>query len=534
MTQVTAFAKGLNTKQKLMLLGGALLVAATLLVFVRLTQKPVMKPLMTGLDISDAQNLSQRLTSAKVPNELSTDGSSVSVPVDKLETARLVAASQTLPHTGRLGFEVFDHPNWAATDFNEKVNYQRALEGELERTIQTMDNVAGARVHLALPEDTVFVDREQEAKASVVLRLKTGTLNSSEEMTIARLVAGGVDKLKPENVTVIDGDTNRAFSAGDGTLAGLGGDGLSADDALAQRLVRTLEPVVGAGRIRANVRVEFDQSSSEENSETYDPKSQVALTTTRSEEFNGGGSKMGGIPGTASNVPGSKPAKGSKTQTSASEQSGSTSESATYAINKVVKHSVSPAGQVQRITAALLIDDNVSYSMQGGKRVEQRFKRSPDQLVQITDLAKAAIGMDAARGDVISVQNISFQGEPPVETVPPTTQEKIRQVMRDWSQAIRIGALLLIFALVYLLILRPVKRQVLISLGRGHLLPKKSEAGQALAGSAAREIAQPEPVQIARPPESKMSIIKDELDKLVEKEPQSTARLVESWMQEDQ
>ena len=133
------------------------------------------------------------------------------MPGDKLDSSRLEIASEGMPHSGRLGFELFDKLNWGQTEFDEKVNYQRALEGELERTIQTLRDVESVRVHLVMPTDSVFLDREREAKASVILRLRSGQLSQDTERSIASLVSGAVDKLSPQNVTITDADTNQPF-----------------------------------------------------------------------------------------------------------------------------------------------------------------------------------------------------------------------------------------------------------------------------------------------------------------------------------
>ena len=155
-------------------MGGAALVAAVV-IFSSDTciVTPDYKPLMTGMEPTDAQSLASRLAAKSIPYQISPDGKTVSVPGDKLDSSRLEVASEGMPHSGRLGFELFDKLNWGQTEFDEKVNYQRALEGELERTIQTLRDVESVRVHLVMPTDSVFLDREREAKASVILRLRS-------------------------------------------------------------------------------------------------------------------------------------------------------------------------------------------------------------------------------------------------------------------------------------------------------------------------------------------------------------------------
>jgi len=522
--QVTSFAGSLTGKQRLLLAGGAALVAATLFVFVRLTATPEMKPLMTGMDSADAQALGQRLAAKNIRHTISPDGTSVSVAADQLDAARIETVSQPMPRAGRLGFEVFDKPSWATTDFNEKVNYQRALEGELERTLQTLGGVSSARVHLVMPTESVFADREREAKASVVLKLRQGRLSTNEQLAIARLVAGAVDKLDPENVAVIDGDTNRAFNANSDPAMGTLSGGQTADEMLSARIVNTLEPVVGAGKVRASVRVEYDNSSSEENQESYDPKSQVTLTNQKSQERNGTNG-MSGIPGTASNVPGAGAASQAKATVAGADTSESISESNTYAVNRMVRHTVTPSGRVRRVAAALLVDDAITYKQQGNRRVEERHKRTPDEMTQLTDLARAAIGLDSARGDVISVQNISFLELPAEELPPPNKVEQFRRITNDWLPALRIGAVMLLFVMVYLMMLRPVKKQMLAALRTHAQQPTLAAAAEhsKIMGSV------PEPL-----PEAKRAReLTRELNEKIKAEPGASTRLVQSWLHEN-
>ncbi len=479
----------LDTKQLLVLMGGAGFITAMVIFFGRMIVTPDYKPLMTGMEVADAQSLGGRLAAKNIPYQLSPDGKTVSVPGDKLDSSRLEVASEGMPHSGRLGFELFDKLNWGQTEFDEKVNYQRALEGELERTIQTLRDVESVRVHLVMPTDSVFLDREREAKASVILRLRSGQLSEETHRAIASLVSGAVDKLDTQNVTVIDADTNQPLlprrQNGGGTDAEL-------EEQLAQRLVSTLEPVVGAQRIRASVNVEYDPSSSEENQETYDPKSAVAVTMQRSEEQTGGDSSSGGIPGTASNVPGANAvakadaskADASKSGTAKSDavtnedDAGdsvqiSKTENGTYAVDKLVRHTLMPAGRIRRISAALLVDDVVEVQQQNGKTLETRRKRTPDELKQIEALAAAAIGFDEKRGDTLAVQNLSFQQIPEKAGEPPSRMDRVRVTLNDWSSLIRYGALLVLFLLSYLFLLRPIKKQAVAILGQ---LPDRAEA----------------------------------------------------------
>ncbi len=535
--QTKNFVAGLTMKQRALVAGGALLVAATLYVFVQLIGKPDYRTLYSGLSPADAQDIAATLSAKKIPFQQSPDGASILVPADKLDSARLEIASQPMPRSGRLGFELFDKPNWAGSDFDEKVNYQRALEAELERTLSTLSDVAAVRVHLVMPSESLYSERTRAAKASVMVKLRRGSLPQQEDMAIRQLVAGAVDRLSPDNVVVVDADTDLPLNRF-GSASG-GGETAEIDHELAKRVAETLEPVVGPDGVRASVHVEYDLSSGEETQETYDPASAVPLSTTRSQDTLGG-SSLGGIPGTSSNLPN---AKVSAPANPAGQTESSTSESSTYGVNKLVRHTIQPAGRIKRISAALLVDDAVQVQQLGKQRTVNRRKRTPEEMKQIEDLAAAALGIDPKRGDVLAVENISFQGMQQDGPVPPTLLEKIQRNLRDWAWLLRYVALACLFGSVYLLVLRPVKQQVLTAL---RALPARSAAAPKLiAGGEAR---QPEtspgrksetleeilgiPGGEDNPTLKKLAAMKTRLVEKVKAEPAGASQLVQNWLRE--
>jgi len=565
--QLKDFASGLSVKQGLLLAGAVLLTIAVLVGFVNLIATPDYKPLVTGMEPSDAQALGAKLAAKNIAYQISTDGKTVNVPSDKLDASRMEVASDGMPRSGRLGFELFDKLNWGQTEFDEKVNYQRALEGELERSIQTLRDVDSARVHLVLPTDSVFIDRERAAKASVVLKLRSGRLSEETQLGIARLVAGAVDNLTPGNVTVIDADTNRPLGAP--RRDSIAGDG-SLEQAMTARLMQTLEPVVGPQHVRASVNVEYDPSTSEENEETYDPKSAVAVSSQSSEE-RVGGAITGGVPGTSSNVPSAnnitEPTKattastaptaantaapnntapGSAQATNAQAANGmsrtfvaegseetqlSKSESSTYAVNKLVRRTLEPAGRIRRISAALLVDDAIDAKQENGKRIETKRKRTPDELKQIEDLAKASIGIDTDRGDTLTVQNLSFEQTPVDAPAKPTPLERVRVTLNDWSSFVRYGALILLLLLAYALLLRPMKRQILTTLRE---LPARVVSEKAQVAGAAGAPLSPGQDLMSLPPEQQRSLmLKKQLVDKVKAEPVATSQLVQAWIHEE-
>jgi flagellar M-ring protein FliF len=477
------------------------------------------------MEPADAQALSARLAEKRIPNEISPDGRTVSVPADQLNAARLELASREMPRSGRLGFELFDKLSWGQTEFDEKVNYQRALEGELERTIQTLRDVESVRVHLVMPADSLFLDRERSAKASVILNLR-GRMSPELQLAIARLVSGAVDRLSPESVTVIDANNNRSASLPRQDPFSPAGN---LDQELAARIRATLEPMTGVDRVRASVNVDYDTSSSEENQETYDPKAAVAVSTQRSDEQIGGG-LAGGVPGTATNVPNASGNVKVTAQLGEGSQV-SHSDSSTYAVSKVVRHTIQPAGRIRRISAALVVDDAVETTQdKKGKRIESRRKRTPEELKQIQELAQAAIGFDAARGDTLTVQNLSFR-EPEVEKPrQPNVAERVQIALHDWSSLVRYGSLLLLFLLAYGLLLRPVKKQVLATLKQ---LPARKAAVQKEATALGTLPAASGSELISGLPDLQQALaLKKQLVDKVKAEPTATTRLVQNWLRE--
>jgi flagellar M-ring protein FliF len=529
MARVKLFWAGRNTQQRVYLIGGLAITLAVAAFFVKMLATPEYKPLMTGLEAADAQAIVAQLAAKKIPYLVSPDGKSIDVPADQVDAARLEVASHDSPHSGRIGFEIFDKVSWGQTEFDEKVNYQRALEGELERTIQTMSNVKSARVHLVMATDSVFMDRERGAKASVTLRLKGGSLTRAEISEISRLVAGAVDELKPTDVVIIDADSNQSL----GLSSGSPDQGEGAEQELTRRLIATLGPVVGADRMRATVNVEYETGSSEESQDKYDPAVSVTLNMQHSEESTGPGAAIGGVPGTSSNVAVAKPvvpaAKGAAptvAPATVARDPGSSSktEIATYGVNKTTRHVIEPAGSIRRLTAAVLLDDAIERKQEKGKWVETHHKRTPDELKLISEIAQAAIGFNSARGDVISVQNLSFDRPVAAEFPPVTFADKARKGLNDYSSVVRYAGLLVLFLLVYLLMLRPIQRRALAA-------PKPMQLAGGVAVSDDAETA-----AIAESAASlslRSAALRKQLAEFVKAEPESSTNAVRAWLREE-
>jgi flagellar M-ring protein FliF len=545
--RLAQFFQGLTLNQRLLLAGGAALVGATLWIFVTLLGTPKYVTLYSGLRPEEAQSLAGRLAAKNIPHQISADGGSLQVPEDKLDASRIETAAAGLPRSARLGFELFDTPNWAGSDFTEKVNYQRALEGELERTLATLSEVEAVRVHLVMPEESLFTEQQHDAKAAVILKTRSGHLSEQAQLAIPQLVASAVDRLRPENVTVVDADSNTPLLH---NREGPGGQAYGLDEELAKTLVHTLEPVVGPDHVRASVHVEYELGSSEDTQETYDPKTAATLTQEHSEESSTGAAPAG-VPGTASNVPSGTPAAAPAPGTpapgtpasapaasgsaaaaaaAAAEQSTSKSDATTFAVSKTLHHSIEPPGRVHRIAAAVLVDDAVEATEQAGKRTTTRRKRTPEEMKQIEQLASAAIGVNPLRGDVLAVENLSFQ-EAPIEILPaaPGRSEQWRHLIEPWAWALRYLGLAALFLVIYWLVLRPVKKQALAAFrelpGRAAAPLVAQSAGSGTLGSGEAAI---------EDGGKRASQLKRLLTEKVKAEPETASRLVQNWVQQEE
>jgi flagellar M-ring protein FliF len=533
--QAGKFWAGRNMRQKQFLLAGAAVTVLLLGLFVRLMGTPDYKPLTSGLDAAGAQKLAAQLDAQNIPHRISTDGTTISVPADKVDAARMATASLGSAHSERTGFELFDKMSWGQTEFDQKVTYQRALEGELERTIETLSDVQSARVHLVMPTDSVFLDRERGAKASVILKLRGNGLSKDAVLAISRLVSGAVDELKPEDVSIVDADSARSLGLGhDGEQ-----DGETLESTLTQRLITTLEPVVGTDKIRASVNVIHDQGSTDQSEEKYDPSVSALLSDQKSQEQSSSGAIAStGVPGTSSNIPAAK-AKAPAPQQQPVQTS--MTENAQYGVNKVITHTVMPAGRIQRVTAAVLVDDAVVKTVQGGKTTYTRHKRSQDELNKIQLLAEAVIGFDAKRGDTISVQDMSFDSALAEDLPAPNLMGKIAKDLPSYSPILRPVSLLALCLLVYMFMVRPIQKQAFSpataalpsgtahpALAAGH----GSHGSQGLAASAGSERLQ---MNAAEPDANteRATTLKAQTIDLIKKKPENTTRAIQAWMREE-
>ena len=470
------------------------------------------RTLYAGLDPEDARQVGLTLTQGQIPFDVADNGTTLRVPAAQLDKARLATAAKGVK-SGRLGFELFDKPNWVGSEFDEQVNYQRALEGELEHTVGSLADVESARVHLVLAHDSLFRDQDRPAKASVVLKLRHGALADGEADAIRNLVASAVDGLGADHVILVD--SSGRLPLGPKTPEALH---LGEEQALEEKLISTLEPVTGSGNVRASVTLDYDPDAVEETRENYDPTQSATLSMERTEQTTGGQPVAAGVPGTASNAPNSQalpvyPKLASQPQTSKTE-------SGTYGVAKTVRHLVENPGKVRRLTAAIVVNDRLMQ--ESGKGTAARWQgRSQDELRNLTALAQAAVGFDASRGDVVTVQDLAFE-ENRAQTAPSMPAQMMSKVE---ASPLLVKYLSLLIGLMAVLAfgVRPALRKA-VAAGKGAAYELAGAAGAGRAALPQPEVAVPDDAHI------RTQEIFQQVTSQLKQEPAQTSRLLQSWI----
>jgi flagellar M-ring protein FliF len=401
----------LTIRQRITIAVVALVVGGGLYQLVQHQRESDFHPLFTGLAPEDAAGIVQKLKETGVDYRLPEGGGAVLVPSARLAELRLTMAGLGLPKSGRIGFELFDKVNLGATEFTEHINYRRALEGELERTVMALNEVEQARVHLTFPKDSVFLESQQPAKASVVVKLKPGAhLAPQNVMAINHLVASAVEGLSPDGVSVLDTNGNllgRPKPAG--TL-----DGPDASEAvldyrhkiesdLLTKINATLEPLLGANKFKAGVSVECDFSGGEQSEEIFDPARSVMVSSQRTEDSSGTAS-ANGVPGTASTLPRPTSRPGGATG-----KLSRMTENITYQSSRTVKKTRMPAGVVRKMSLAVLVDQDVKWEKDKSGFQRLLVPPTPEKLKIIHDLVAGVTGFTTERGDQLVIETLPFE-----------------------------------------------------------------------------------------------------------------------------
>ncbi len=408
--------------------------------------------LFANLPSRDASEVVEWLKARKIPYRLEGGGSMIMIPADQVYETRLELAGSGLAESG-VGFEIFDKQSFGMTDFTQKVNYRRALQGELTRTITSLAPVEAARIHLALPEKRLFREQQQPATASVIIKLAEGrTLREAQIQGIVHLVAGSVEGLEAEQVTVVD-SSGRTLSASRGdesfgpTTPGMQNYQQTMESRLEHRAQTLLDRALGMGNslVRVTAEVDFDQRERVE--EVLDPRGAVPISEqTMTEE--GSGQMVGGVPGVVANLEEGQQAAVTSTPSRRSE------EVVNYELSKVVSKTVQSVGSVKNLSVSVLVADRVTPGAEGGEPVTS--PRSPEEVQEIEQMVRTALGLSDDRGDVISVVSMPFESAfgDDFAVPPPSLIDRIYPLM----PVIKYSLLGIAALLAYLLLIRPIIR----------------------------------------------------------------------------
>lgn len=385
----------------------------------KLATQPDYTVLYSDLSSGDAAAVVERLKEVRASYRV--EGGTISVsPPEAVHELRLSLASEGIPKTGSVGFELFDGTNFATTTLGEMVKKQRAIQGELERTIMSLDTVVSARVHISQPEKTVFAKSAEEPSASVLLKLRPGAeLDKKQISGISNFVASSVEGLKPQHVTIIDMYGNLLTSSepegGEGHLGADAGRLLyirEVEKGYAQRIEVLLAKVLGPGRVVARVNADIDFSSSEREEESYDPSGQV-VRSERTVEEGAAAQARGGIPGTVSNISNGPPIV--NPPAGAQQQNNRSEKVKNFEVSRAITRSAQARGKVVRLSAGVLVDGKYTEISQvgsdgksTGKMLKEYIPLTPEMMSQVEGIVKSAIGYDTSRGDLVTVENVPF------------------------------------------------------------------------------------------------------------------------------
>ncbi len=478
--------------RRVVALGVAAMAVVAIVLLARWAAQPAMLPAVSGVPLESMGQITSRLDQAGIKYQLDATGTGVLVAAPDLARARVtLAADGGIPDGGRPGMELFDQPSWSMTDFTQRVNYRRALEGELERTIGKMRGIESAQVHLALNETTAYASGTAPEEASVVLKTTNGTPSSDVVIGIAHLVASSVDGLTSDHVTIVDDAGHLLSEAAESSSAtALTSHQLRVEEELETYLrgkaTTLLSQLVGPGNARVQVSANMNFDQLQRTTQTVDPSKQAVSTEQKAEI-----------------VPG------------AQGGAGSTNQATSYENSKQTETFTPAAGTIRRLTVAVLVNER-----QVGTPDKPKFApRSPAELASIDSLVRTAVGIDSARGDVVSVVSLPFDDAAvpaPVPVLKPTVLDEIRPY-----QQLGVGALGLIFAFIIALLAVRALRTPASRKHETRALPGPALELESTAAGAMTEAAV-----------SATMAVRNRVASAVDTRPEDAARLMRAWLKE--
>lgn len=544
--QIRNLYNRLSISQKVFIVLVTVITVAAVFIFTRLARTIDYGVLFSNLNQSDSGLILEKLKEAKTPYSLSSDGSTIRIPRSQVAETRIELASAGLPQGGGVGFEIFDKTSLATTDFVQNINYLRALEGELARSITKLSEVESAKVHISLQKKSVFLDEQEAAKASVVLNLRPGTtLQSSVVPAIVHLVAQSVEGLHIDNIAVIDVQgrlLSRPRSEGSDEFEENASNRFAYqrrfEENLKKKVFDLLEPIVGYGKVRADIKVNLDFNKIETKEEVVDPEA-TAKRSEQTETFSSSGAAGGGgVPGVAANVAGAEnPLTGAASQGGA--RSKSEKSTVNYEVSRKVTHHVAPVGEIKNLSVAVVVDDAIETVINEGRLEKSSRPRSEVELEKLQKIVQAAVGYSQDRGDRVEIANFSFDTSMETESSFFLEKQKSADLIRS---VITYAIILVGLVLFFLLILKPLFRRASLIMRSSPALEtsmdvpridveKLSELKKAQEDNEIEK----ELLEKYRVPKEakKISILKERVREFARDNPDNTASLIKSYLAED-
>jgi len=528
--------------------GGIALILALMIAVWMWSQAPEYRVLFSNYSDRDGGAITASLDQMGVQYKFSEGGNAILVPSEQIHDLRLKLAAQGLPKGGNVGFELMENQKLGVSQFLEQVNYQRSLEGELARSIQSLGSVSAARVHLALPKPSVFVRDQQKPTASVLLNLQPGrALDQGQVNAIVHLVASSVPELTFGNVTVVD-QTGALLSEQAGKGAGnnkmLDATQLKYVDQVQENIIKQVEamikPLVGEGNVRAQATAEIDFAQVDTAAEMYKPNSPPepqAIRSQQTSETQGAGAGASGIPGALSNQPpgvNTAPIDGEAPAEAAAPTGPSTKNSTTnFEVDKTIRYEQRPMGGVKRLTVGVVVNYRRIVDPATGKVTVRPL--AANEVAQINELVKQAMGFNPERGDTMNVTNAPFDGvDKPAEAVVEPDWWRDPANMPLFKDLARYAFVFAVIAFLYYRFLRPLLRPAIKKFDEATAMPEEPKEEEDAEGEAEDEEAEPDEEELEEEEKirrdmgyrANLKLAKD----LANQDPRIVANVIKAWL----
>lgn len=489
---------------------------ASLFLITLWTQKPDMQLLYANLSPGDAAAIADNLKSQKVDYELTNQGRTIWVPNNRLHEIRLQLAGEGLPAGSEVGLEIFEETPLGMTEFVQKLNFQRALQGELVRTINTLDAIEQARVHLVIPKDTLFLKEKPEGKASVMIKIKPGkSLTKAQAQGIVHLVSASVEGVNARSVVILDLEGNLLSGGGkeseDAMLTGANFQHkMRVEKGLQNKIERMLEQALGSGKVIAHVTADLDFERIERTEEIFDPDSQVARSEQAVTETTVGAVPPGGVPG----IPTLTPAgEGGPVGQPASRNKENTTFN--YEINKVIQQVSKPTGEIKNLSVAVLIDGTIA-----GEPPQYK-ARSREEMDKFTKIVQSAVGYNPKRGDKIQVENVQFDRS---FTAKQREEMDKAEQFEFWFEFTKYALLAVFILLFFARIIRPLVNWMTTTVEVVPEGPPQISAAELEAAEGDKEPTKDAAAEAAE--------IRQSVNEFVQADPKFSANIIRKWMRE--